>query len=121
MELSNATESGQLRRGGINFDMHIGEDEISFSHKMTNYGFLSGTIDNMYKEELLPIWKDRRGYYYIKLIVLADDKTKGTLSFIYENIFLQVPFVVHSLELDSDDLEREEEEEENFDYFERKL
>lgn len=100
IELCNATESGMLRRGAYDFEIEENEKEFYFIYKMVDGGFVVGNLDAVHKKELYAIWEAEDYGTYTKLILLADDKENGTLSFIKDGFYLQVPFTTSSLSLD---------------------
>lgn len=107
MELCNATESGVLKLGAYNFDIEVIGDDFYFTHKMINGGFVCGHMDGCYKTDVLEVWNSKDYLKYTKLIVLADNKKEGTLSFLKDGFYLQVPFTVSTLSLDLEDKEDE--------------
>ena len=113
MELCNATESGMLKLGAYNFDIEVIGDDFYFTHKMIDGGFVCGHMENVYKEDVLAVWNSEEYLKYNKLIILADSKKEGTLSFLKDGFYLQVPFTVSSLSLDLED-----KEDDNFERYE---
>lgn len=120
IQLCNATESGRLKRGCLVIDFGK-DDEYYFAYKMVNGGFVSGKIDDSFEDDILDIWNDDRIYIdYTIIVYIHANQKEGTISFIKEGFYLQIPFEVSHLSLDGDDEVDEDEEVLDFDYFNAK-
>lgn len=112
INLCNASESGELKLGVLNFEIHQKDNEFGFSYKMINGGFVGGSIDLAYEEDMLPIINDKKQYQYGKIINIDNNKQEGTISFFKNNVYIQIPFKVTHLSLDLKD-----EDEDGYEYF----
>lgn len=112
INLCNATESGELKLGALNFHIYKDNNEFAFSYKMINGGFVGGSIDLDYEEDILPFINDEKQFQYGKIINIANNKEDGTISFFKDNVYIQIPFTVTHLSLDLMD-----EDEVGYEYF----
>lgn len=112
INLCNATESGELKLGTLNFHIYKDNNGFAFSYKMINGGFVGGSIDLGYEEDMLTIINDEKQFKYGKIINIANNKENGTISFFKDNVYIQIPFTVTHLSLDLMD-----EDEVGYEYF----
>ncbi|HFJ9376576.1 TPA: hypothetical protein ACGW65_000828 [Bacillus paranthracis] len=103
INLCNATESGELKLGVIYFSIHKYDNDFGFSYKMINGGFVGGSIDLDYEEDILPIINDEKQFQYGKIIHISNNKKDGTISFFKDNLYIQIPFEITHLSLDLTD------------------
>lgn len=116
INLCNATESGNLKLGALNFHIYKDNNEFAFSYKMINGGFVGGSIDLDYEEDILPIINDEKQFQYGKIIHVSNNKQDGTISFFKDNVYIQIPFTVTHLSLDLVDKDEDELGYEYFDF-----
>ncbi|HHT7008599.1 TPA: hypothetical protein ACTZ3A_001138 [Bacillus cereus] len=114
INLCNATESGALKLGALNFHIYKDNKEVAFSYKMINGGFVGGSIDLDYEEDILPIINDEKQFQYGKIVHISNNKQDGTISFFKDNVYIQMPFTVTHLSLDL--MDEDEDEYEYFDF-----
>ncbi|MDX5853421.1 hypothetical protein SIM22_04660 [Bacillus cereus group sp. BfR-BA-01363] len=116
INVCNATESGALKLGALNFHIYKDNHEIAFSYKMINGGFVGGSIALDYEEDILPVINDEKQFQYGKIINIANNKEDGTISFFKDNVYIQIPFIVTHLSLDLMDEDEDEDGYEHFDF-----
>lgn len=102
LELCNATESGKLKRGSYNFEIEKDEEGNYFTYKMVEGGWVCGRLREEDMKEVKEIWETDKYCEMTKLIIVSDDKKTGTLSFLKQDFYLQVPYVIDSLTLEKE-------------------